>query len=100
MGVNPALGAKELFITARGRHRHILQPDFRNRLTRVPGVLDLDRPPFRILGRRPNSINAAARSGDEGRSDAHFLQDRYHTVDGVTFADTAGVDLDARTVEP
>ena len=100
MGVDASFRAEELFVTARGRHGHVLQKHIRGLLSRVPGIADIDRPAARRIGRRAQAVNAAARPGHQRRIDGLPAQHVDHAIDGITFADAAGVEFHARPVEP
>src|SRR5260370_36665693 len=91
MGVNLTLRPEKLLVTSGRRHRRVLQEDLRQRLTVIPGVLDLHRPAFRLIGRRPHTIHTASGPGDQSYYYAVPSQNVHHAIDRVAFADPTGV---------
>ena len=59
---------------------------------RVMWSTDGDGPTIGIAGRRSQSVNAAAPSGDQRDFHAVLLEDIDHTIDGVALSDAARVE--------
>src|SRR5215470_15925291 len=96
MGVDFALRPEELFVTAGGGHRHVLEENLRRHPACIPRILDLDPPTPRLRRRSPHTIDTATRPRHESDAEAVLSQYIHHPVDGVSFADAAGVHFHAR----
>ncbi len=65
----------------------------------VPGVGNADGPAAGLVWRIAKAENTAAGCGDERVAKTSCAEDLDHAIDSIAFAHSAGIDLDAGTVE-
>ena len=63
-------------------------------------IANVGSPPSLSRARGPETVDAALRPRHQGRVETVASQDVHHPIDGVPFADAAGIEFHARMIEP
>src|SRR5690348_6641605 len=97
--IKPTLSPKKLFVVSGSRERVVAQINFRRSLLFVLRIADTHAPSARLIGRRSQTVNAAAAARNQSAGNSVFFQDADHLIYRVSFAHAAGIEPDSRVCE-